>query len=93
MGKMSKKNLDELKRDDVKENNWEIEEEGTRSKEQVCDPVPEKKELTAEDILAAAITQVDPEIRKDNPVWQYKIKEKEVVIVFRNGQKVRIPRG
>ena len=26
MGKMSKKNLEELKRDDPKENNWEIEE-------------------------------------------------------------------
>lgn len=40
MGKMSKKNLDELRRDDPKENNWEIEEEqGTRSKEQVCETV------------------------------------------------------
>ena len=41
MGKMSKKNLEDLKRDDPSENNWEIpeEEQGTRIEEQVCDPV------------------------------------------------------
>ena len=86
MGKMSKKNLEELKREDPKENNWEIPENEEKKN------VAEKRQLTDEDILAAAITQVDPEIRKDNPVWFYTVKEKEVVIVFKSGQKVRIPR-
>ena len=76
MGKMSKKSLDELKRDDPSENNWEI--------------VEEKKELTP---LEIALAKVDPEInRADNPVWQYVVKDKEVVIVFQSGQKVRVPR-
>ena len=40
MGKMKEKDLKALRREDVNENNWELEEEkGARSKEQVCDPV------------------------------------------------------
>lgn len=36
MGKMSKKNLEDLKRDDPKDNNWEIQPEAEKP---VCDPV------------------------------------------------------
>ena len=138
MGK-KKIDLEALKRDDPKENNWELPEE-----EQVCDPVqvsqpvapvpetesqrqkrlvqeaadyassycgPNYKPVEAPDELKEVFREitdgtveaeemkrsiylawekVDPEIRNDNPVWQYKVKEKEVVIVFRSGQKVRI---
>ena len=88
MGKKNQK-LADLRRDDPKENNWEVPPEDAEPVVQVS----EKKELTEKDILDTALTKVDPEInRADNPVWKYVVKDKEVVIVFRSGQKVRVPR-
>ena len=34
--------------------------------------------------------KTDPEIRENNPVWQYSVKDNQVVFIFRSGQKVRI---
>jgi len=42
------------------------------------------------DVLLENLKKVDPEIRKDNPVWHWSIADDHCTFVFRNGQKVRI---
>lgn len=40
--------------------------------------------------IICAWEKTDPEIRENNPVWQYSVKDNQVIFIFRSGQKVRI---
>ena len=101
MGK-KKDNLNALRRDDPKDNNWEI-EENAKSEYAALEPEPalivpeELKEILSREgysrskMIVSAWEKVSPEIRTDNPVWKYSVKDgKHFVFVFRSGQKARV---
>lgn len=96
MGKKEKK-TDALRRDDPKENNWEIPSETEVSRQE--DPGIEfmepglKMSIASQvvgDVLIQNLMKVDAELRRGNPVWHWCLADDHCTFVFRNGQKVTV---
>jgi len=86
-------------KDPDREKTENTEKEVSEPKKEVSDPgiqfaEPGLRMSVAEkmigDVLLEALMKVDPEIRKDNPVWHWSIADDHCTFIFRNGQKVRI---
>ena len=93
MGK-KKENLEALRRDDPKENNWEIAKPEPKPEikypEELSEVFAGIKDAALKQQLYNAWLKVDPDIRKGNPLWIYSAKSGSTVLIFRSGQKVRI---
>lgn len=77
-----KKNVEPVT--DVKELNWE---------EPAAEFPAAGRQIPAKGILDALreyMDQVDPEIKKDNPVWKWALCDDHCTFIFRDGRKVVI---
>lgn len=66
---------------DVRELNWEETDTGIEG-------VPGSWGVLEQ--LAGHLEKVDPEIRKDNPVWHWALCDDHCTFIFRDGRKVTI---
>ena len=90
MAKKEKKTVEPYK--DVKELNWEETEKPNEDPGIEFDPglkVDLAKEVLG-DVLIRALMKVDPDIRRDNSVWDWAITDSHCTFVFRDGRKVTV---
>lgn len=89
---------------DVKELNWECEEDKGTKVPSAGSEEPDKgtkvplsglDEIPEEQLLKQSLydywQQVDPEIREENPVWHWCLADDHCTFVFKDGRKVVMP--
>lgn len=82
----SKKSLQSYEK--AEDLNWEA-EEGTKVPSAGFENIPD--DCWLKQSLYEYWQQVDPEIRKNNPVWRWCLTDDHCSFVFRDGRKVTLP--